>query len=288
MPPMNRRTFMKSTAGAFAASLMYSGASSAEVKALQADTPRELGKTGITTTLLGMGTGTVAWNKDSAQIRAGKQLFVDTLVHAYDQGLRHYDLADMYGSHQYMARAMKQGGMKRDQLTLLTKTVAKTAEDTQADVERFLKESETDYLDIVLLHCMTSADWDEKMAPCMDVLSKAKEKGQIRALGVSCHDLGAMKTAASHDWVDIMLNRINPYGVKMDGTPEEVTAVLQTACDNGKGMLGMKILGEGQIADKIDDSLSFVMGLGCVHSFNIGFLNQGEVDDTIRRVNAAA
>lgn len=287
MRPINRRTFMKTSAGAFAASLMYSGASRAEVKALTATTPRPLGKTGITTTLLGMGTGTVSWNKDSAQIRAGKDVFVDTLVHAYDQGLRYFDLADMYGSHPYMAQAMRQGGMKREEMTLLSKTVSKTGPEVEADIARFLQETETDYLDIVLLHCMTEGNWNETLAPCLEALAKAKEKGQIRAHGVSCHNLDAMKTAASLDWVDVMLNRINPYGVKMDGTPEEVTAVLKTACDNGKGMLGMKILGEGQIADKIDESLSFVMGLGCIDVFNIGFLNKGEVDDTIRRVNAA-
>ena len=287
MRVINRRSFMKASAGAFAASLMYAGASRAEVKALQATTMRPLGKTGLTTTLLGMGTGTVSWNKDSAQIRAGKDVFVDTLVHAYDQGLRYFDLADMYGSHPYMAQAMKKGGMKREELTLLTKTVSKTAEEVQADLDRFLQEAETDYLDIVLLHCMTEGNWNETLAPCMEVLAKAKEQGKIRAHGVSCHNLDAMKTAASLDWTDIMLNRINPYGVKMDGTPEEVTAVLKTACDNGKGMLGMKILGEGEIADKIDASLSFVMGLGCIDSFNIGFLNKGEVDDTIKRVNAA-
>jgi aryl-alcohol dehydrogenase-like predicted oxidoreductase len=288
MRPIDRRTFMKTSAGAFAASLMYSGASRAEVKALTATTARTLGKTGITTTLLGMGTGTVSWNKDSAQIRAGKDVFVDTLIHAHEQGIRYFDLADMYGSHPYMAEAKKKAGMKRDELTLLTKTTSKTAEETQADVERFLKEAETDYLDIVLLHCMTEGNWNETLAPCMEVLSKAKEKGQIRALGVSCHNLDAMKTAASLDWVDVMLNRINPYGVKMDGTPEEVTAVLKTAHDNGKGMIGMKILGEGQIADKIDSSLSFVMGLGCIDAFNIGFLNKGEVDDTIKRVAMAS
>lgn len=287
MPHVNRRTFMKTTAGAFAASLMYSGATQAEVKALTATTPRTLGNTGITTSLLGMGTGTRSWNFDSAQKRRGEEVFIQTLAHAYEKGLRYFDLADMYGSHQFMARAMKKMNMKRDELTLLTKTVAKTAEDTEADIERFLQETEADYLDIVLLHCMTKGDWDQTMAPCMEVLSKAKAEGKIRALGVSCHNLDAMKTAASHDWVDVMLNRINPYGVKMDGTPEEVTAVLQTACDNGKGMLGMKILGEGQVADKIDDCLSFAMGLGCIHSFNIGFLDSHEVDDTMERIAKA-
>ena len=288
MPQVNRRTFMKTTAGAFAASLLYSGASPAEVKALTATTPRALGNTGITTSLLGMGTGTHSWNKDSDQIRKGKDIFVDTMVHAYEKGLRYYDLADMYGSHQYFAQAKSKAGMKREDLTLLTKTVSKTAEETAADVDRFLQELETDYLDIVLLHCMTKGDWNVTFEPCMEVLSKAKAQGKIRALGVSCHNLDAMKTAASLDWVDVMLNRINPFGVKMDGTPEEVTAVLKTACDNGKGMIGMKILGEGQMAHKIDESLSFVMGLGCVHAFNIGFVESKEVDDTMTRVAQAS
>lgn len=279
---------MKSTAGAFAASLMYSGASQAEVKALTATTPRALGNTGITTSLLGMGTGTRSWNKDSAQIRRGEGVFVRTITHAYEQGLRYFDLADMYGSHQYMAAAMKKNLMKREELTLLTKTVSKTAEDVQADVDRFRKELDTDYLDIVLLHCMTKGDWNTTFAPCMDVLSEAKAKGKIRAVGVSCHNLDAMKTASELDWVDVMLSRINPYGVRMDGSPEEVTAVLKTAQDNGKGMLGMKILGEGQVANKIDECLSFAMGLGCVDVFNIGFLGQREVDDTIRRIAEAS
>ncbi|MCF6284310.1 MAG: aldo/keto reductase [Candidatus Hydrogenedentes bacterium] len=286
MTNLNRRTFMKTSVGAVAASLMYTGASQAEVKALTATTPRTLGKTGITTSLLGMGTGTRAWKKDSAQIRRGEDVFVGTIAHAYEQGLRYFDLADMYGSHQYMTKAMKKAAMKRDELTLLTKTVSKTAEAVQADVDLFLKELETDYLDIVLLHCMTKGDWDVTFAPCMEVLAKAKEQGKIRAVGVSCHNLDAMKTAAELDWVDVMLSRINPFGVRMDGTPEEVTAVLKTAHANGKGMLGMKILGEGKMADKIDESLAFVLGLGCIDVINVGFLAQSEVDDTVRRIAA--
>jgi len=285
---MNRRQFMKQSAGALATAVaapaLLASGSAAAAPAVQL---RTLGKTGITTSLLGMGTGTTSWNKDSAQIRKGEDVFIDTLVHAYDRGLRYFDLADMYGSHPYMQKAMERGKMDRSKLMILTKTVSKDAAAVKADIERFRQEIGTDYVDVVLLHCMTAGTWAEELKPCMDVLAEAKAKGQIKAHGVSCHNLDAMKTAASHPWVDIMLNRINPFGVKMDGTVDEVVEVLRTGHKNGKGMLGMKICGEGQYASRMTESVKFVVGLGCIDSMNIGFLDSSEVDGAIDNFKTA-
>jgi len=285
---MNRREFMASSAGAVAGAMLLPGAAEAAQAASPAKcaaaATRILGKTGIETSLLGMGTGIQAWNFDSAQIRAGHDQFRHTLIHAYERGLRYFDLADMYGSHQFMRDAMKEGAIPRERLMLLTKTVAKDAETMRADLDRYRLEADTDYFDIILLHCMTDGEWGETMQPCMDVLEEAKQQGIIRAHGVSCHNLDAMKIAAEHAWVDVMLSRINPEGVRMDGTVEEVLAVLQTAHDNGKGMLGMKILGEGDIVDKMEKSLDFVLHCGCIDAITIGFMDSNEVDDTIDHV----
>ena len=246
------------------------------------------GKTGIETSLLGMGTGMKAWNKSSAQNRLGRRTFVRTLVHAWDRGIRYFDMADMYGAHDYMKEAMAQAKMPREKLMLLTKSNAKDAKAMRADLDRMRKELDTDYFDVVLMHCMTKADWNETLAPCMEVLEEAKEKGIVRAKGVSCHDYGAMKTAASSPWVDIMLSRINPFGIKMDGEPERIVKVLEEAHKNGKGMLGMKILGEGQAADRMDESLRFVLPLPCIDAITIGFLYPEEIDDVISRMEAIA
>ncbi len=245
-----------------------------------------LGDSGLSTTVLGMGTGTRAWAQDSAQIRRGRDVFVSTLLHAYDVGLRYYDLADLYGSHQYMRAAMKEGQLPREKLTLLTKTMARKPDGVRKDLDRFRKELDTDYFDIVLLHGMGKGTWDDSLAGCMDVLSEAKEQGIVRAVGVSCHDFDAMVTAASNDWVDIMLSRINPFQSKMDGTPEDVAEVLRTAHANGKGMLGMKIMGEGDISDKKAETLRYVFGLGCIGAITIGFLSPEEIDDAIEHIEA--
>src|SRR5690606_4668215 len=152
----------------------------------------------------------------------------------------------------------------------------------EAALERFCHELTTDYLDIVLLHCLLTKTWNRDMQPYMDALSKAKEKKQVRAVGVSCHNFGAMETAAEEPWVDVILARINPKGVAMDGTPEQVIDVLKKAKDNGKTVIGMKIFGEGKLANERDACMKFAQGLGLLDAMTIGFQNEDQIDDALR------
>ena len=275
---------MRRTAGALAAAAVPAAGETAPAP-VTATTIRPLGETGVTCTLLGMGTGVRAWGGHSELTRQGEQAALDLLEYAYAQGLTYFDLSDSYGSHPLMKQVL-QGPVDRDKVTLLTKTQSHDPALIRADIERFRKEIDTDRLDIVLLHCMTKPDWPERLEGCLDVLADAKAKGVIRAHGVSCHSLAALKRAAETDWVDVVLGRINPFGVKMDGPPEQVAPVLQKAHATGKGVLGMKIVGEGQCRDKVPESLKYVMGLGSVDAMAIGFLAQGEVDSAIGHVRA--
>jgi aryl-alcohol dehydrogenase-like predicted oxidoreductase len=285
MAQINRRTFMKQ-AGTMAAavSMAPSGAFAATPKAAA---KCSFGTTGLTPTLLGVGTGTHAWNGHSDQNKQGRDAFVGLLSHAYNRGLRYFDLADMYGSHDYMRDAIVRGKMNRDELFLLTKTVSKTAVGVLADVERFRQEIQTDVIDVVLLHCMTKADWTTQLAPCMDALSEAKAKGRVRAVGVSCHTLDALSLAAETPWVDVMLSRVNPWGVKMkmDAEPEIVLPILKKAHDSGKGMLGMKILGEGKNVEGMEESLKFVLGSGVVDAITIGFMEPKQIDEVMAKID---
>lgn len=283
---INRRDFIKTTAGTVAAGIALAHAPRARAEQKYSGTmKRKLGKTGIECSLFGMGTGTRAWNGSSEQNRRGRKAFVSLIEHAHASGITYFDLADMYGAHDYMKDAIR-NSVKREDVMLLTKTVSREPGLIKADLERFRKELDTDYLDIVLLHCLTDPDWTGKLQSCMDALDEAKEKGVIRAHGVSCHNFGAMETAAQTPWVDIMLARINPFGNRMDGTPEEVAGVLKKAHDNGIGILGMKIVGEGDLKDQIPQSLEFVLGLGCVDAMTIGLLEQSEVQANMAHIEA--
>jgi len=287
MAQIDRRKFMKQAAGSLALTLAAPGLAEAAGTAPKATTVRTLGKTGIQCTLLGMGTGVKAWNHQSALTRKGDAAFMAVLEHAYGTGLRYFDCADMYGSHAYIKRACADF-MDRNKIMILTKTVSREPDGIRADIERFRKELDTDQLDVVLMHCITEPDWTHKYPACMDVLEDEKAKGHLRAHGVSCHNLGAMKQAADSPWVDVMLSRVNPFGVKMDGTPKEVAAVLKRAHGNGKGVIGMKILGEGQMASRMNESLKFALGLGCIDAMAIGFLKPEEVDGVVHNIATVA
>ncbi len=246
-----------------------------------------LGRTGIKVSRLAQGTGTNGVNKSSNQIRKnGTQGLADLLHMGVDNGVKFWDVADQYGTHPHVKLALE--AVKRDNVVILTKTHAQTESEMRADLDRFRQEMGVDHIDIMLLHMMTSADWPTRFAGAMTVLEEAKQKGIIRAHGVSCHDLGAMKTAAVTPWVDVDLARINPAQVAMDGDPATIVSVLKTMRANGKGVIGMKILGAGQLRSRIDEALQFALAQDCLDCFTIGCESPDELKNLLTRIPAAS
>jgi aryl-alcohol dehydrogenase-like predicted oxidoreductase len=244
-----------------------------------------LGKTGIQTSRLAMGTGTVGVGHHSHQTALGIDGLSRLLLNGYDQGLRFFDSADSYGSHPHVAEALKH--VPRDKVTVLTKTWARDAASARADLERFRRELGTDHIDICLMHCLTEGDWTDRYKGVMDVLSEAKEKGVIRAHGCSCHSIEALRTATKSSWVEVHLVRINPVGSFMDSDPATVVSVIREMRAAGKGIIGMKILGQGDLRNRQDEALNFALSLNLLDAFTIGAENKAEQEDLIRRIAAA-
>jgi 1-deoxyxylulose-5-phosphate synthase len=244
-----------------------------------------LGSTDIRTSRLAMGTGTVGTGHHSHQTALGIKGLSDLLLNGYDHGLRFFDAADSYGSHLHVAEALKH--VQRDKVTVLTKTWARDAATARADLDRFRRELGTDYLDICLMHCLTEADWTTQYRGVMDVFSEAKQKGIIRAHGCSCHSIEALRAAAKSPWVEVDLARINPIGSHMDADPETVVAVLREMKAAGKAVVGMKILGQGDLATRQDEAIKYALSLGVLDAFTIGAESRAEQEDLIRRVALA-
>jgi aryl-alcohol dehydrogenase-like predicted oxidoreductase len=245
-----------------------------------------LGNTGITTSRLAMGTGTVGSGHHSNQTALGVAGLAGLLRNGYEQGLRFFDAADAYGSHPHVAEALKH--VPRDKVTVLTKTWSRDAASARADLDRFRKELGTDYLDVCLMHCVTEGDWTERYRGVMDVFSEAKQKGIIRSHGCSCHSIEALRAAARSPWVEIDLVRINPIGSHMDAKPDTVVSVLREMHAAGKGIVGMKILGQGDLSGRQDEALKYALSLGLLDAFTIGAESKKQQDDLIRRIGAAA
>jgi 1-deoxyxylulose-5-phosphate synthase len=265
---MKRREFIRHGACSAGAAWLASKAFARNVLAMplaqkfSASDTVTLGKTGIKTSRLAMGTGTVGSGHHSHQTALGVGGLSTLLLNGYDNGLRFFDAADSYGSHPHVAEALKH--VPRD------------------------KELGTDYLDICLMHCVTEADWTEQFKGVMDVLSEAKEKGIIRTHGSSCHSIEALRAAAKSTWVEVDLVRMNPIGSHMDADPKTVADVLREMRAAGKGIVGMKILGQGDLRARQDEALKYALSLGLLDAFTIGAESKVEQQDLIRRIGMAA
>jgi aryl-alcohol dehydrogenase-like predicted oxidoreductase len=246
-----------------------------------------LGRTGLMVSRLAMGSGTHGSGGTSEQTRLGVQAYARLLVQSYhEQGMNFWETADGYGSHPHVGEAIRQVG--RDKVVVLTKSKANTAAEMQADLDRFRRELGVEQIDVVLLHAVTDGNWTQSLAGAMDVLSMAKERGIIRAHGISCHSLSALRLAARTPWVDVDLARINPARIQMDADPATVISVLREMKAAGKGVVGMKILGVGALANRMETAIRHAVGLDAIDAFTIGFNSYTQLQQVAAQIEQAS
>ena len=295
MSEHSRREFLKGTlvAGVVAGSPRWAGADAAAKRS--ATDWVTLGNSGVKVTRLAFGTGSYG---GKVQRELGQERFTRLVRHAYDRGIRFFETADAYSEmHEMLAIALR--GLPRDSYRLMTKYRLRETEDPKATIDRFRRELDSEYFDILLLHCVRVPDWAEQHKRLRDALSEAKGRKVILAHGASCHGLLPLRAfPARTDWLDVALLRINHEGTRMDtlkqvdsddlGDVNEVVGHIKQIRAKGTGVIGMKIMGEGQFRtpEQRDASIRFVTRLGTVDAMTIGYKSEAEIDEAIERVNA--
>lgn len=292
MSEHSRRDFLKGTVAA--------GVVAGHPRFAQAATRRSatdwvtLGDSGVKVTRLAFGTGTFGGKLPRD---LGQERFTRLVRHAYDRGIRFFESADAYsGMHEMLAIALR--GIPRDSYRLMTKYRLRETADPKATIDRFRKELESEYFDIMLLHCVRAPDWAEQYERLRDALSEAKDRQVIRAHGASCHGLLPLRAfPANTSWLDVALLRVNHHGTRMDtlkqrdtddlGDVNEVVGHIKQIHAKGTGVIGMKIMGEGQFKtpEQRDASIRFVTGLGTVDAMTIGYKSEAEIDEAIERLD---
>ena len=291
----SRRQFLKQSAfAAGALALAPEGLLRAQAVAKRTAVDEvTLGKTGLKLSRLGMGLGTKSGNTQKA---LGQDGFNRLVRYAYDQGIRYFDIGESYTTFPWLADAIK--GLPREKLFIQSKIDGQPA-DVAAVIDRHRKTFNTDYIDSMLIHCMVRAGWTDEFKRIMDGFDEAKEKKWIRAKGASFHSVSALRAGVASDWLEVYLVRINPQGVNVDGeqgsygsahndiTP--IMAELKNMRAKGRGVIGMKILGEGTFVDpeEREKSIRFAMSHPELDAIVIGFKSTDEIDEAIKRMNAA-
>jgi predicted aldo/keto reductase-like oxidoreductase len=293
--PITRRQFLERTAGVAGGVLLVPLAAQAAGKKTAVDLV-PLGKTGLKPSRLGIGCGTTSGR---VQQGLGQEGFNRLVRYAYDQGIRYIDIARSYRTHGMLKEAIK--GLPREKLFIQTK-MGRNPEKPLEDIDAYRQTYGVDYIDSLLVHCTITPNWDDERKRVMDAMQEAKDKQIIRAHGVSCHSLPALRLAAELDWVDVNLVRINPQGVLVD-TPQSrswnaesdaahvppVVEQIKRMREKGHGIIGMKIMGEGRFKDPEDreKSIRFAMQPGLLDCVTIGFKSPAEIDEAIQRMNSA-
>ena len=291
MEKINRRSFIYTSAVGLTsyAALAATGLVSQGFTPATATVDKvKLGNTGLTVSRIALGTGSIGGNHQSNQTRLGMSKFVQMAHHAYDRGVHFFDTADSYGSYPFVREVFKE--VPREKITLLgkmwTENDPSKAEPVDKALDRFRTETGSDYFDIMLLHCMVNGKWQEEKKRYIDYFSKAKQDGKIKAVGVSCHNFEALKVSVDDPWVDVILARINPFRAHMDGSPAEINALLERARNNGKGIIGMKIFGNGDrvLETEREESITFALKKSSIHCMTLGMESIAQVDDAVDRV----
>lgn len=291
--PLTRREFIaRSTALAGAAALVPAFSRAATTKRTATDIVT-LGKTGLKLSRLGIGTGS---NSGNIQAALGQDGFNKLVRYAYDKGIRYFDCAQSYKTFAWVGDAIKD--LPRDQIFLLSK-IGGNPEKPAEVIDNHLRNYKTDYIDCMLVHCAVKDSWTDDVKRLMEAIDEAQAKGKIKAKGVSCHSLPALRVAAKSDWVQANLVRVNPQAKHVDGESpkwnepghkiEPVMELVKTMHDNGHGIIGMKIIGNGDFTQPEDreKSIRFAMAKKEIHAVVIGCKNEAEIDEAIERINNA-
>jgi predicted aldo/keto reductase-like oxidoreductase len=291
---ISRREFLGRTA-ALAGSALLSplGFNAAGATKRTAVDQVSLGTTGLKLSRLGIGTGS---NSGNVQHALGKQGFDRLIRYAYDQGITYIDAAQSYRTFEWIKDAIQ--GLPREKLFIQSKIPGQPEKVMEA-IDRHRKVFDTDYIDSLLIHCMIKNGWTDEWKRIMDAFNEAREKKLIRAKGVSCHSLPALRTATASDWTEVHLVRVNPQAHVIDGPAEHwdkpgndldpVMKEVQTMHAKGRGIIGMKIIGNGDFtkAEDREKSIRWAMSRPEIHAIVIGFKSTAEIDEAITRINQA-
>jgi predicted aldo/keto reductase-like oxidoreductase len=252
---MNRRTFLTGVGAAAGAAAFMQGAHAKlpENKqiSLTGKLPEKvLGRTGIKLPILGHG-GSAIWGGESEYYGVTLPSFEERVAmvrHGYDQGLRYFDTARIYGdSETIMGQALED---VRDDVYIASKAMVAEVDKIRESVEKSLVELRTDYLDCMQIHGpIIERIGYEGCMPLYEEMAKLRDEGLIRFIGLTGHTAFDQmhKMIASEAFDTVLIERgyfKKGYNTRHTLTTSEWRELcIDKAHEVGMGIIVMKVLG---------------------------------------------
>ena len=232
---------------------------------------RRLGNTNIDISRLCFGSLTISPLQAHLSIEEGAKI-IET---AMDLGVNFLDTAELYQNYEYIKKAISK---KREKIVISTKSYAYSSEGAEKSLLKALKEIGTDYIDIFLLHEQESEHTIRGHFEALEYLIKAKQKGLIRAIGISTHAIAGVRAACKYNEIEVIHPIVNKNGLGIiDGDISQMLKAIENAYNKGKGIYAMKPLGGGNLNKNISECFSFVLKNPHIHSIAVGMQSQEEL-----------
>lgn len=231
-----------------------------------------LGNTGIQVSGLCFGSLTMTPMQKNLSVKEGAAL----LTEAFSMGINFVDTAQYYENYAYLEEALRT--IPRSRYVIATKSYAWDTATAKEAVDQALSELNTDYIDLFLLHEQESEHTLRGHQEALAYFCECKEKGIIRATGLSTHRLAGVAAAIEHPDIEVIHPIVNQKGIGIqDGTMDEMEALLVKAKAAGKGIYAMKPLGGGHLIKDYAQSLTFALLRPYVDSVAIGMQSKEEI-----------
>ncbi len=242
------------------------------------------GKTGLEISRLCFGAGRIKDTCDT--IEAGSKL----MLKALDEGVTFWDTAEGYGTQPHLGDAVRQ--ISRDEVVIQTKTGAKDYEGAKASITRSLRELQTDYLDVLLLHGISTPEDLVSREGALDAFREAKTAGKIRVIGCSTHIYTGpvMDAVIDHPELEVILATANKEGKMLEGgSLDKHLEYIQRAYDLGKGISIMKVVVAGDVPEAdIPEWIEWGFNLETAHAVNLGMTDYHHITLDVGLARASA
>jgi len=239
----------------------------------------KLGNTGLEVTPFGFGVLTVGKSQLDYPVKKG----ADLIRYALEKGINFLDTAQYYDTYPYIREALKGTSFKP---VIASKCLDKTYEKMKFAVEEARRDMDRDVIEIFLLHEIRSPSEFKLCAGAWEYLNEAKQKGLVKAIGLSTHHVDVALMCAEIPDMDVVFPLINHknLGIRKGsstGTKEEMALAIKSNALAGKGVFAMKAFGGGNLTGEYLAALDYVSNLDGVSSTMIGFSYPHEIDRII-------
>jgi len=247
----------------------------------------QLGKTDIYVTPLGMGVLTIGPTQLNTTVEKGAAI----IRYALEQGINFLDTAEYYRTYPFIRRALDElapsfasGAITRP--VIVSKSLARSYSGMKSAIDDCLTSLGLEQIDIFLMHEVREHPDLKNRSAAWECLVESKEKGLVKAIGLSTHHTDAALDAVNTMEMDIFFPLLNfkSLGIRRGrthGTKEEMELAIRAAKERDMGVLVMKVFGGGSLLKEYVNSLDYITGITDIDSVMIGMGSEKDIDEAV-------